>query len=218
MQCKQKSIFSFQFAIVHYFTKNGSGEVYFNDTSSSSEESDEDADDPRNAGRGRCSSSGGGGATSGSFRRHHAGHSSSTAATAGGSGSGCSSAMMMGQMQQMAIIDIPPPPPLKMNSSTGLGSGEDSPSVIPGCPQTHAQPRLGFDPHQHPRRDSAWNFCQAHKRRRHRIRHKQKMELENVNSVSKVDKFARVFFPLSFLCINVFYWYSYLYKSSDEAY
>lgn len=33
------------------------------------------------------------------------------------------------------------------------------------------------------------------------------------NSVSKIDRASRIFFPLVFLLINVFYWYSYLSKS-----
>lgn len=33
------------------------------------------------------------------------------------------------------------------------------------------------------------------------------------NSVSKIDRASRVFFPLIFLVINLFYWYSYLSKS-----
>lgn len=192
-----------QFAVVHYFTKNGSGEMYFNDTSSSSDDSD---DENENEVRTGVPSSGGGSV--------HNPHSFSSG-NPGGSG-GCSSGGIM--MQQMAIIDIPPPPPVKINNVSGLGSGEDSPSVIPGCPQQHAQSRLGGDPQQHHRRDSAWNLCKkANKKRRDKLRLRHMMELENVNSVSKVDVFARIFFPLSFFCINVFYWYSYLYKSNDES-
>lgn len=33
------------------------------------------------------------------------------------------------------------------------------------------------------------------------------------NSVSKIDQFSRVVFPLLFLCINLFYWYIYLSRS-----
>lgn len=189
-----------QFAVVHYFTKNGSGEVYFNDTSSSESESDDDHDFRGSGGAGNSSSGGGGPCSSGGL------------GMGAGSSSSCQFAglALVGhpQLQQMAIIDMPPP--LKINNGGGLGgSGEDSPSGIPGCPQRHAQPRN----YHHHRRDSAWNFCA--RKKRDKLRQRQRMELENVNSVSKVDKFARIFFPLSFLCINVFYWYSYLYKSSD---
>lgn len=34
-------------------------------------------------------------------------------------------------------------------------------------------------------------------------------EIESANSVSKIDRFARIFFPLSFLLMNVIYWYTY---------
>ncbi len=36
-----------------------------------------------------------------------------------------------------------------------------------------------------------------------------------LNSVSKIDKISRVFFPLTFALINAFYWYNYL-KHSER--
>lgn len=212
--------------------------MYFNDTSSSSEDSDDEKENERKTGCGNEDGGGGGGgsgsavaaaATAGggsssgeSLRRLQYAHCSSAPTTAGGSGSSGSSQMHHGSMAQMSIIDIPMPPPLKINNGSGLGSGEESPSVIPGCPQQHAQPRHGqllpLPSSQHHRRDSAWKLCsKAAKKRRNKLRLRKQLELENVNSVSKVDKFARIAFPLSFLCINVFYWYSYLYKGSSES-
>ncbi|CAL8117415.1 unnamed protein product [Orchesella dallaii] len=218
-----------QFAVVHYFTKNGSGELYFNDTSSSSSSSSEDEGETENeTGRNRIPS---------------ASRSLPLSISEGdGRGERISN--------QMSVIEILPPPIPKLNNG-GMGGGggvpplplppppppfsgiEDSPSVIPGCPQHHAQPRnnagsgSGSTPapsryhhhhselnHPHHRRTSSWKLCARAQRLRRKLNEKQRLELENVNSVSKVDKFARIFFPLSFLCINVFYWYSYLYKSN----
>lgn len=44
----------------------------------------------------------------------------------------------------------------------------------------------------------------------HRHRRKKKRRAPRFNSVSKIDRASRIFFPLLFLTINLFYWYSYL--------
>jgi hypothetical protein len=90
----------------------------------------------------------------------------------------------------MSIIEVPPLP--RVNNG-GMRSGGHS---------------SGSDLYK--RRGSNWIFCGKTQRGKHII------EIESVNSVSKVDQFARVFFPVSFMAINVFYWYSYLYKSSGS--
>jgi hypothetical protein len=43
--------------------------------------------------------------------------------------------------------------------------------------------------------------------------HRRKKRTPRFNSVSKIDRASRVVFPLSFLAINLFYWYSYLSRS-----
>ncbi|ODM96202.1 Gamma-aminobutyric acid receptor alpha-like, partial [Orchesella cincta] len=176
-----------QFAVVHYFTKNGSGELYFNESSSSEDEEDErESGDELNQDERIV------------VPRSLAGDCALSAGSGG----------------PMSVIEIPPPPPIPSVPKVKNGgmSGEESPSVIPGCPQTHAQPRC---PRHQMMRDAAWKLCgkNARQKRRLAMRQRQQLELENVNSVSKVDKFARIFFPVSFLFINVVYWYSYLYKN-----
>ncbi|KFB37577.1 AGAP011349-PA-like protein [Anopheles sinensis] len=46
----------------------------------------------------------------------------------------------------------------------------------------------------------------------HRTRRRRKRE-PRFNSVSKIDRASRIFFPLLFLAINVFYWFLYLSRS-----
>lgn len=48
-------------------------------------------------------------------------------------------------------------------------------------------------------------------------REKRNKRMPRFNSVSKIDRASRVFFPLVFFLINVFYWYSYLTKSERWA-
>jgi len=98
--------------------------------------------------------------------------------------------MMELEQNQMSIIGMPPP-------NNGLMGRPESSS---GTSSHEFQPRRG--------RRNSWDMWAKTKRPR-----RGNFPLESVNSVSNVDRFARVFFPLSFLGINVFYWYSYLYSS-----
>ncbi|XP_035708501.1 gamma-aminobutyric acid receptor alpha-like isoform X2 [Folsomia candida] len=155
-----------QFAIVHFHTKYGSGEVYFNEDSSSEEDDDDSGSEDPN----RIRSVG-----NLDIRRDPSVRS-----------------------LQMSIIEVPPPPRLNnggMGGSSSSGEGRTSSSMR--NPPTPPPP-------------PNWaSFCRKQGR-------KHFLEMESVNSVSKVDQFARVFFPVSFLAINVFYWYSYLYKNSPH--
>lgn len=46
---------------------------------------------------------------------------------------------------------------------------------------------------------------------------KKKKRTPRYNSVSKIDRASRIFFPLLFLTINLFYWYSYLSRTERIA-
>lgn len=46
------------------------------------------------------------------------------------------------------------------------------------------------------------------------IRRKRKKRTPRFNSVSKIDRASRIVFPLLFLTINLFYWYSYLSRTN----
>lgn len=46
------------------------------------------------------------------------------------------------------------------------------------------------------------------------IKKKRKKRTPRFNSVSKIDRASRIVFPLLFLTINLFYWYSYLSRTN----
>lgn len=58
---------------------------------------------------------------------------------------------------------------------------------------------------------SSFSSASHHSIQNHRRR---KRLIPRFNSVSKIDRASRVVFPLSFLIINLFYWYWYLYNGS----
>lgn len=43
----------------------------------------------------------------------------------------------------------------------------------------------------------------------------QKWDGKAMNSVSKIDKISRIFFPALFIAINLFYWYTYATPTSE---
>lgn len=165
---------------MHFHTKFGSGEVYFNEESSSSEGEDEESgsEDP---------------VTSINFYYKRKNPflmfafslQNRIRSTGGDLEMPGSSSFSV----PMSVIEVPPPPRLN-NGGMGarmVGGGGHGRMVGGG--------------------DVSWTLpCGGGRTRRF-------LELESVNSVSKVDQFARVFFPVSFMAINVFYWYSYLYKN-----
>ncbi|CAG7836763.1 unnamed protein product [Allacma fusca] len=60
-----------------------------------------------------------------------------------------------------------------------------------------------------PRRNSNWSFCGRQKKTK-------KKKQEAINSVSQIDRFSRVMFPMTYIAINVFYWYAYQYSDEDK--
>ncbi|XP_043266670.1 gamma-aminobutyric acid receptor alpha-like isoform X2 [Venturia canescens] len=154
-----------QFAVVHYFTKYGSGECYFSsdlsDTDSSSD--DEISRHPRKRETIRRKSS------------------------ANSSGRSCGNRSFT--LNGDGVIEVIPlaalPDPERRNSS-----GQWQLSCVPCSPPPPQPP-----PRIH---------VSTRRRRRRAPRY---------NSVSKIDRASRVVFPLLFLAINVFYWWSYLSRS-----
>ncbi|CAG9854553.1 unnamed protein product [Phyllotreta striolata] len=149
-----------QFAIVHYFTKYGSGECYFSFSSDSSSDEEDWA--------------------------HLQPKASKSVAK---SVEECSKPNPRFEeiIQLQDVIASPPRKPSVRRSSC--------------YPQTS-------------RRNSAASrrpSCQSEKS------FKRKKRSPRFNSVSKIDRASRILFPLLFLAINAFYWYSYLTKSNTSV-
>uniref|UniRef100_A0A182SYN8 Neurotransmitter-gated ion-channel transmembrane domain-containing protein n=1 Tax=Anopheles maculatus TaxID=74869 RepID=A0A182SYN8_9DIPT len=67
-------------------------------------------------------------------------------------------------------------------------------------------------PTQHLTINAPLTASEIHGANGHRTRRRRK-RAPRFNSVSKIDRASRIFFPLLFLAINVFYWYLYLSRS-----
>ncbi|XP_012279805.1 gamma-aminobutyric acid receptor alpha-like [Orussus abietinus] len=189
-----------QFAVVHYFTKYGSGECYFSsdlDTDSSSEE-----DLPHRT-VGRCSWM----PAESQARRKSSGESSTSRA-------GSRSSRMNGEglVEVIPLSALPEPPRTRPGSQWQLSCvsysptpGRDRMQRVEQTLRTHMA--CSTTP---TRRLSDRRQERGHDRRRRRA--------PRYNSVSKIDRASRVVFPLLFLAINLFYWYAYLSRSERISY
>ncbi|XP_040171724.1 gamma-aminobutyric acid receptor alpha-like [Anopheles arabiensis] len=256
-----------QFAIVHYFTKYGSGECYFSvdELTSSSDEDDSDREAPDRNGPG----------SSRAAQHHHSINVAGPAGTPGRCGgkrcstiTSISGAQGSGATDSRIIEVIPlsvcsfPLTPMRKTPKTswtdvscfGGGSScgvEDSTTSDPhaststveragayGAPIEPATTSSSFASPpttsalggHHRRRSGAagsthggvqqhhltinapLTASETHGTNGHRTRRRRK-RAPRFNSVSKIDRASRIFFPLLFLAINVFYWYLYLSRS-----
>lgn len=74
-----------------------------------------------------------------------------------------------------------------------------------------ALPCIGCPPKNVENPPSSVNTITTHRLSLQGQRHrKKKKRTPRYNSVSKIDRASRIVFPLLFLTINLFYWYSYL--------
>ncbi|KAG8260784.1 Gamma-aminobutyric acid receptor subunit alpha-4, partial [Homalodisca vitripennis] len=178
-----------QFALVHYFTKYGSGECYFSADFSSDSDSDEDDWSSRRTiepleGPGRRKSS----TCAGVVPRRSVTINGNTRLVEVIPLSACTISSISGRGQQESWTSGLP---------SCLGCGKASVHQSPGRetpylpPSQAARPSLTFHPRSHRRKKRTPRF----------------------NSVSKIDRISRVFFPLCFLAINMSYWYAYLSRS-----
>lgn len=224
-----------QFAIVHYFTKYGSGEYYFSmEFDSDNSDLDEDDQDhyPRPPVRRHSSNASAGTLTNGRAQRQNDARIFEVIPL-----SSCSMSFApVKRVRQKESTDrswyqmnwwpcrrkpllVPSQSsfnewdkvdglgttiPLKISSSeTPIGPPLNTTTVTisaphqPPRPNNHSRPRISFP-----------NLGVGLKRDRSRPK-----RMPRFNSVSKIDRASRVFFPLVFFVINLFYWYSYLTKS-----
>lgn len=188
-----------QFAIVHYFTKYGSGECYFSAdelNSSSDEESDFD-----------CAS---GDNTHLHSIKISTCSSKRCSAVTSISGTGGADSKVV-EVIPLSVCSIPVTP-LRKSSKTSWADlscfgvdNEDNPIQYASSSFSTpvvAQKRVSL---------SGCGTNQSQPNHNHRRRRKRRTP--RFNSVSKIDRASRIFFPLLFLAINVFYWFLYLSRS-----
>nr|XP_023025829.1 gamma-aminobutyric acid receptor alpha-like isoform X1 [Leptinotarsa decemlineata] len=155
-----------QFAVVHYFTKYGSGECYFSSELSSDSSSEED---------------------DWTYDLSEIIHSTSKIST--------STARAHRQNEEVIPLSALPVPQKRSDSLrrfSCLGRSETTTT------------RMSPNTKDFSRRFSSQSNRQQRKKKR----------TPRFNSVSKIDRASRVVFPVLFIAINVFYWYSYLSRNS----
>ncbi|KAK9731194.1 Neurotransmitter-gated ion-channel transmembrane region [Popillia japonica] len=176
-----------QFAVVHYFTKYGSGECYFSSDFSSDSSSEEEDWKPLN--------------TMADLRQTNQGNPleeldefSCTTSTSNNGRSCQNGDHHFIEVIPLSACSIPIPsnrrPSQPWCNLSCIGKPQEDKSYKPATVNVVSDQRLSF---------------QGQKQRR-----KKKKRTPRFNSVSKIDRASRVVFPLLFVTINLFYWYSYL--------
>ncbi|KAK5643820.1 hypothetical protein RI129_007665 [Pyrocoelia pectoralis] len=173
-----------QFAVVHYFTKYGSGECYFSSDLSSESSSDEEDWKSSDARRNTDTAIN----ESGSKKLN----STNTKKTNYQDVNGGQPHLV--EVIPLSMCSIPIPSGRRPSHNFAcIGcteTEEDEKSYIPSSINVISGQRLSFQGQKH--------------------RRKKRKRMPRFNSVSKIDRASRIFFPLLFLTINLFYWYSYL--------
>ncbi|GJQ65250.1 Grd [Trypoxylus dichotomus] len=173
-----------QFAIVHYFTKYGSGECYFSSDLSSDSSSEEEDWKPLN--------------TTTDVRHQSDVQEiedfSCTTSTANNGRSYQNGEHHFIEVIPLSACSIPIPATRRTSppwcNLSCMGKPQEQKTYKPATVNVVSDQRLSF---------------QGQKQRR-----KKKKRTPRFNSVSKIDRASRVVFPLLFVTINLFYWYSYL--------
>ncbi|XP_025992309.2 gamma-aminobutyric acid receptor alpha-like isoform X2 [Solenopsis invicta] len=181
-----------QFAVVHYFTKYGSGECYFSSDLSDTESSSEEEN-----------------VTKRLMKNQPARRKSSASSSTRGRGNRNLTINddSMIEVIPLSAISIPDRDPT-MTRHWQISCVTCSPpprQVVPVPPMP-----LPLPPSAPPLPSSKRTPLSTSRKRRRRT--------PRYNSVSKIDRVSRVMFPLFFLTINLFYWYAYLSRSERIHY
>uniref|UniRef100_A0A182IXD7 Neurotransmitter-gated ion-channel transmembrane domain-containing protein n=1 Tax=Anopheles atroparvus TaxID=41427 RepID=A0A182IXD7_ANOAO len=253
-----------QFAIVHYFTKYGSGECYFSvdELTSSSDEEDSDREDPSSTGRSsQHHSINIGPSSSGACTGKRCSTITSISGRHGAGSAGTDSRIV--EVIPLSVCSFPltpmrktpksswtdvtcfgggacgttddstgdPSPPAGSSSladrvgaystatTTTSSSFTSTPTATTSLGAKSRRPSSGTGTTQrirvaqHLTIDAPVLVSETVGTNGHRTRRRRKRE-PRFNSVSKIDRASRIFFPLLFLAINVFYWCLYLSRSA----
>ncbi|RZC31990.1 GABA-gated ion channel [Asbolus verrucosus] len=168
-----------QFAVVHYFTKYGSGECYFSSDFSSDSSSDEEdwTEIKENSARDTPA------------------HVSSSNVCKGSNFDSSNG----GDPHFIEVI------PLSACSIPVASMRRSSQPWSNLSCISRSQEEKSFEPSPAKSSGSQKSPCQSQRHRK-----KKKKRTPRFNSVSKIDRASRVVFPVLFVTINLFYWYSYL--------
>ncbi|KAI4462496.1 neurotransmitter gated ion channel [Holotrichia oblita] len=195
-----------QFAVVHYFTKYGSGECYFSSEFSSDSSSEEEDWKPLNTIGGDIRQTNQPNTQVEFYREgifilkrrrcdlQELEEFSCTTSTANNGRSCQNGDHHFIEVIPLSACSIPIPsnrrPSQPWCNLSCIGKPQEDKSYKPATVNVVSDQRLSF---------------QGQKQRR-----KKKKRARRFNSVSKIDRASRVVFPLLFVTINLFYWYSYL--------
>ncbi|XP_046814431.1 gamma-aminobutyric acid receptor alpha-like isoform X3 [Vespa crabro] len=211
-----------QFAIVHYFTKYGSGECYFSsdlsDTESSSSENEEISRSPSKRETSRRKNSG----------NSIPGSSQNFTVNDDGFIEVIPLSAIPDRERTIAHWQLPCISCSPSVSHPRRESSHQTVSIPMPIPQPQPQPQTQPEPQPQPisqsqsqgqsqlrKSPSPQRVGSPNKRIAPR---KRRRRTPKYNSVSKIDRASRVVFPLFFLAINVFYWYAYLSRSERINY
>ncbi|XP_044729763.1 gamma-aminobutyric acid receptor alpha-like [Chrysoperla carnea] len=202
-----------QFAIVHYFTKYGSGECYFSTDFSSESSSDEEEWSPI------CEIH----KKTDSMKSSRVNRKNSNASNSKRNGSNMNPHQSTSSTTNDRLIEVIPlsactMPITKTHHRRGQWNTFDclccaSPSISKASTPAATKPET-----QNPYAPSTVSCIENQRHHSlssgsHQYRRKKKKRTPRFNSVSKIDRISRIMFPLLFFTINVFYWYSYLSRS-----
>lgn len=204
----------FQFAVVHYFTKYGSGECYFSaDFMSDSESDDEDDRGPDRP----------------SVRRRRAREMPEVIPLELGTFGPLGAAPATPAWSSWSCFRCGADPSATPSAATSSAPSAASSPAVHLRNAVRVQPagphRLSLQGTCSPRQQGRFHSnrsqfdltlslaCPAGSRTSRTGRRRHKARTPRFNSVSQIDRASRIFFPLLFLTINIVYWCSFLSRS-----